>query len=440
MDVRLRKELFGTGIALLFCVLKTADAATTWSAQDYDLYSGDFNADGLSDILYIAKSSANASGIAISDASGLNTILQSWSSNHLGIQWHSNVFTPLIGDFDRDGKSDVLMQRNLPGDSHVLIADRDGRFTSISQTIPAGHLGIGWTRDQHRLFSGNFSGEGPDDLFFQAAGPSGSHAVMLPSPSGAFTASPTQAFTDSSWGAFKWSAASSVISAGDFNGDGRADLLIQARPMVVMVGKDVLIPVPVYVPNSNGVVYSQGGSAPFQQVGVQQWSRNNNAVDWSPQVATPVVADFNGDGRDDVLLQARSAGRTSYLLMGNAAGAAFSTPTVVTTNVPITGGGSRVLAGRFGGSNTGIYIQATTPSGTNYVATALGSSTTAVVHNPAAMPGPAEIVRYSYDARGRLTNVSSAGGPNDGVQTGYTYDKANNRTSVTTTGSVNPAP
>src|SRR5205807_737667 len=45
-------------------------AATGWSTQDYDLYSGDFNADGRGDILYVAKDPDNASGIALSDATG----------------------------------------------------------------------------------------------------------------------------------------------------------------------------------------------------------------------------------------------------------------------------------------------------------------------------------------------------------------------------------
>ena len=53
-----------------------------------------------------------------------------------------------------------------------------------------------------------------------------------------------------------------------------------------------------------------------------------------------------------------------------------------------------------------------------------------------------ETINYSYDARGRLTQVGHSGTPaiNNGVTTSYAYDKADNRTNKTTTGSSNPPP
>ena len=44
--------------------------------------------------------------------------------------------------------------------------------------------------------------------------------------------------------------------------------------------------------------------------------------------------------------------------------------------------------------------------------------------------GASETLSYSYDARGRLTKVVRSGSVNK--TTTYTYDKANNRTSKTT--------
>lgn len=51
-----------------------------------------------------------------------------------------------------------------------------------------------------------------------------------------------------------------------------------------------------------------------------------------------------------------------------------------------------------------------------------------------------ETITYSYDARGRLVQVARSGTVNNGVTTSYSYDKADNRTSKTTTGSPNPPP
>lgn len=45
-----------------------------------------------------------------------------------------------------------------------------------------------------------------------------------------------------------------------------------------------------------------------------------------------------------------------------------------------------------------------------------------------------ETITYTYDARGRLVAVMHSGTVNNGVQTTYTYDQADNRTNVTVTG------
>lgn len=52
----------------------------------------------------------------------------------------------------------------------------------------------------------------------------------------------------------------------------------------------------------------------------------------------------------------------------------------------------------------------------------------------------AETINYVYDARGRLVRVERSGTVNNGVVTNYTIDKADNRTSKSTTGSPNPPP
>ena len=51
-----------------------------------------------------------------------------------------------------------------------------------------------------------------------------------------------------------------------------------------------------------------------------------------------------------------------------------------------------------------------------------------------------ETITYTYDARGRLVQVNHSGTVNNNVVTNYTYDKADNRTAKTTTGSPNPPP
>jgi YD repeat-containing protein len=64
----------------------------------------------------------------------------------------------------------------------------------------------------------------------------------------------------------------------------------------------------------------------------------------------------------------------------------------------------------------------------------------ALILGTAASAEAAETITYQYDARGRLVQVSRSGSVNNGVNTSYAHDKANNRTGKTTTGSPNPPP
>lgn len=52
----------------------------------------------------------------------------------------------------------------------------------------------------------------------------------------------------------------------------------------------------------------------------------------------------------------------------------------------------------------------------------------------------AETITYTYDARGRLIQVTHSGTVNNNVSTTYNIDDAENRTNKTTTGSPNPPP
>lgn len=46
----------------------------------------------------------------------------------------------------------------------------------------------------------------------------------------------------------------------------------------------------------------------------------------------------------------------------------------------------------------------------------------------------AETITYTYDAQGRLVTVVSSGSVNNGIQTVYAHDPADNRQRVTVTG------
>jgi RHS repeat-associated protein len=333
-------------------------------AQQYDLYTGDFTGDGQTDILYVAKDPSLPSGIAVPDANGNPTVSwQTWQSNYLGIQWSGNAYKIIVADFNGDGKADILLQSAAPGNSYLLLTSSSGKVVGISQTIPDSTMGLIWSADQHDIVAGDFNGDGRADIFLQATTPLGLNAVVLADSNGMFSASaPVQTWSDGYLG-FNWSAEEANVFAGDFTGAGRADLLIQAKPSNVVVHSDVAFPVPTYPPNMNGIVLSEPTAPIFTAAGVQAWSRFSDGVDWSPLVNNIIIG-TDSNNQAIVILQAINSGATSYQLVASKAGAVFSGgATSLGTTVPSEASGSRVLAGNFKGtSGIQLYSQPLMPT------------------------------------------------------------------------------
>jgi RHS repeat-associated protein len=390
-----KNVIFGIGMLVLLAVTGVVHATTEWNAQDYDLYSGDFNGDGKSDILYIAKNPNLPSGIATSTGTGNTaaptTAWQSWDSNYLGINWSANAYNVIVADFNGDGKADIFLQsKTSTGQSYLLLTSSAGLVVAITQPIPNGTLGLTWSADQQHLIAGAFGGLPKAGLFLQATSPQGTNYVVLTDTSGQFHLAPVQSWTDGFLG-FKWSTKNANVFAGDFNGDGRTDLLIQAKPNFTMINYDVPFPIPTYPPNMNGVVLAQTGSTIFTSAGVQTWSRMSNGVDWSP-LTNNVIIGTTGTGPAVVILQAKNSGKTSYELVGSAIASATassssaifpSSATALSSNVSLSADTYQLIAGNYsGGSGVGLYYQSLTSAGTNYVTDTVAATTTASAQNP----------------------------------------------------------
>ena len=178
----MKNFILGIGMLMLLSVCGIGHATTEWNAQDYDLYSGDFNGDGKTDILYVAKDPSMPSGIALSNGTGPNIAWQSWASNFLGINWSGNAYNVIVADFNGDGKADILLQSKTPGNSYLLLTSSTGLVVGISQTIANGAMGLTWSADQHHIVAGDFNGDHKADLFLQEQMPRVPTLLYLPMP------------------------------------------------------------------------------------------------------------------------------------------------------------------------------------------------------------------------------------------------------------------
>lgn len=381
------RMLAGVLVGTLTALLSSAVAANEYSAATHRVFTGDFNGDTRDDLLYVARSASGSSGIIFASLGGaLDIAGPTWPSNHLGIPWFDEIYTPHVGDFNGDNRDDLLLQGSTPGDHYLLLANSAGQFPVITQTIPNAQAGVDWSRLAHRLVVGDFNGDTRDDVFLQGTSPGNVHAVVLADGGGQFTSTtPYQSWSDGYLG-FAWSLTKAVVHAGRFNADVRDDLLIQAKPDIILIDYDVPIPVPRFRPNSFGLVLAldPAGGGVFRSGSVHQfWSRNALGADWSAMHTNVIIGDFNGDGRDDAFLQSKNGTRANSMHFVDAAGQFTQTNGIAGGTLPTAYGTQyRIVAGNFDGTGAvGLYLQGTNSSIANLVTQDPGVGGVVVTHN-----------------------------------------------------------
>ena len=228
--------------------------------------AGDFNGDGRDDIVTFTRGAAADVYVALSNGS---------SFVGTGVKWHDffavGTETPLVGDFNGDGKDDIVtFTQGAAADVYVALSN-GSRFVGT---------GVKW----HDFFAvgdevpavGDFNGDGRDDIVTFTRGAAADVYVALSNGS-SFVG------TGVKWHDF-FAVGNEVPAVGDFNGDGRDDIVTFTRGAAA----------DVYVALSNGSSFVGTG------------------VKWHDFFAVgnelPTVGDFNGDGRDDIVTFTRGAG------------------------------------------------------------------------------------------------------------------------------------
>ncbi|MEU6294524.1 FG-GAP-like repeat-containing protein [Streptomyces erythrochromogenes] len=257
-----------------------SDDRTTHLRNDL---AGDFNGDGRSDMatvydfgnettaLYTLR--ANEGGGFMAPVLAFNSGPRNF--NAASAQW-------VAGDFNGDGRDDLVALYGYDGGANALftfLGQADGTFKSLPRSayVAPGN----WDAFKAKLVAGDFNGDGRADvgMFYDHGGSTGSH-TYLSKPDGTFSGS------FFSWrsanGGWYWNESKQV--AGDFNGDGRDDILAMYGFGDGTVAAYTLLARP------------DGGFADP----VKSWTRKPG--DWNYNASKLTAGDYNGDGRADAAI------------------------------------------------------------------------------------------------------------------------------------------
>ncbi|MBN1280946.1 MAG: VCBS repeat-containing protein, partial [Candidatus Thermoplasmatota archaeon] len=193
---------------------------------------GDFNGDGHDDIILQSRYSGDSTyllcGLAGNGFASPVDITTSYSMS--SGQWADEYRIMHTGDFNGDGHPDLLLQNRLPQwhSSYLLLSQGAGGFTKIVIDNLFGMSRSLWADDYRILHTGDFNGDGKTDVLLQSRPAQGHASYLLYGTNFGFTNA--LAITNLYWMYDAlWSDYYRILHTGDFNGDGKTDVLLQNR-------------------------------------------------------------------------------------------------------------------------------------------------------------------------------------------------------------------
>src|SRR5262245_31392711 len=267
-DLFLIRDIFTGGIPVRQLeAVETNGSATvfgTVGTNQHFVGSGDFNGDGLSDLLFNVDNPATGTRAFLVDQMNPGGIQQQVQIAVRGADWVVDA----TADFNHNGTSDILVHHDAGGQRTLEAMVMNNNVVQSNVTI--GVNGINWDVDG----TGDFNHDGtPDILQHQINLANGSMTLrdLVMSPNAVQVQSATTMGTSgASW---------QVDGTVDFNHDGTADILVHQDS-------------------------SSTGARTFQVLTIQ-----NNAVVGAATIAVTGtnisvggIGDFNGDGTSDFLV------------------------------------------------------------------------------------------------------------------------------------------
>lgn len=282
-DIALTRGVNGNGIRV-YMAAGTSNgqfSSSIWTAPrtsgnfaNYVSRSGDFDGDGVEDIVWIYQSGSGGlrAYVSLGNSNGQfsNAVWNAPASNG-----DFTDYIPLIGDFNGDGRSDIAWTHGSGSNGLVVYVSSglsNGRLSDVVYSTPR----TSGDFDTYTPLKGDFNGDGIVDIAWagEIDGQGFRGYVAKGNSNGRFSTA--------TWSAPRTSGNFKAYSprSGDFNGDGISDIAW------------------VYQSPENGLrVYLSQGSNGTLSTAV--WSSPKNIGDFSQHYL--LSGDVNGDGSDDFM-------------------------------------------------------------------------------------------------------------------------------------------
>jgi YD repeat-containing protein len=259
---------------------------------------GDFNGDGKTDILKWSDT-YTGNALFLSNGDGSFTQAPNFNITNTNLSHSDGTIGSLLGDFNGDGKTDILVWANLTLLNALFLSNGDGSFTRVTNFAVTS--GVKFTFIALRSSSGSvdsllgdFNGDGKTDIL-RTTDAYTNNALFLSNGDGTFTSSSgfnikTTNLTHSN------KTVGSLL--GDFNGDGKTDVL---RYMDTY---------------TNNVLYLSNGGGGFTQA--TSFNLTGASLNLSNGTVGSLLGDFAGDGRTGILRWSNTPTNNTIFTIGSA--------------------------------------------------------------------------------------------------------------------------
>jgi len=269
-----------------------------WVASNRVLHILDYNGDGRSDLLLQGSNSGKGTYLLTATDSGFNVQGVSTSYGMSENDWVASNRVLHIFDYNGDGLSDILLQGTDISKGTFLLTSTGAGFSLDGVTSSYNMDANNWAADRRKLHIVDHNGDGLSDILLQGADIN-KGTFLLTSTGTSFS---LDGITNSyNMDANNWAADRRVLHVLDHNGDGLTDILLQ--------GVDI----------NKGTFLLTSTGAGFSLDGITN-SYNMDANNWAADRRVLRTLDYNGDGLSDIILQGANTGKGTFLLTSTGTG------------------------------------------------------------------------------------------------------------------------